>query len=83
MRVPSVAQWDQWHLVSTGMQVGSPAQGNGLRIRRCRSCGLGHNCDLDLIPSLGTPYTLGWPKKKKKIAHIVQINQIIFLKNAQ
>ena len=48
------------------MQVRSPAQHNGLRIQHCHSCDLGHNCGLDLIPSPGTPYATGWPKKKKK-----------------
>ena len=38
----------------------------GLRIPSCRSCGIGHNCGLDLIPSPGTPYVRGQPKKKKK-----------------
>ena len=27
---------------------------------------VGHNCGLDLIPGLGTPYIMGWPKKRKK-----------------
>lgn len=31
------------------------------RIHHCCSCSLGHNCDSDLIPSLRTPYTVGWP----------------------
>ena len=30
------------------------------------SCGVGHNCGLDLIPDPGTPYAAGQPKKKKK-----------------
>ena len=36
------------------------------RIQRWHSCGLGHNCSLDLIPGLGNPYAAGQPKKTKK-----------------
>ena len=64
--VPAVAQWDQQCLGSTTAQVPSSAQHRGLRIQRCYSCSLGHICGLDLIPGLGTPYAMGWPKKEKK-----------------
>ena len=43
-----------------------PAQHSGFRIWCCRSCGLGCNCGSDLVPGLGTPYSVGQPKKKKK-----------------
>ena len=33
--------------------VQSPAWHSGLRIQCCCSCGIGHSCDLDLIPGLG------------------------------
>ena len=39
--VPTVAQWDWQHLGSTGMQAPSRAWPSGLRIRRCRSIGIG------------------------------------------
>ena len=55
--VPTVVKRDRWHLGSTGSQVHSPAW---------HSCGLGHDCGLDLIPGPGTPYAEGWPKMKKK-----------------
>ena len=50
------------------------AQRNGLRIRCCHSCGLGHsygwdlgcNCGWDLIPCLGTPYAVRQPKTKNE-----------------
>ena len=32
----------------------------------CHRCGIGHNCGWDLIPGPGTPYAMGWPKRKKK-----------------
>ena len=31
------------------------------------SIAIGHSCGSDLIPGLGTPYTIGQPKKKKLI----------------
>ena len=37
----------------------------GKKIRHCCSCSIGHNCSSDLIPGPGTPYAVGWPKKKK------------------
>ena len=57
-----MAQWDLQHLGSTGTQVQSPAWHSGVRIQHCHSNGLGLNCGSDLIPGLGTPYALGWPK---------------------
>ena len=56
----------QWHLGSTGARVQSLAQHSGLRIQCCHSCGIGHKCSSDLIPSLGTPYADGQPKEKEK-----------------
>ena len=41
-----------------------PAQ--WLRIWHCCSCGLDHNCSLDLIPGPGTLYASGWPKMKNQ-----------------
>ena len=41
--VPTVVQWDQQCLGSTGTQVWSLAQHSGLRIQSCCSCGLSHN----------------------------------------
>ena len=38
---------------------------SGLRICHCRSCGMGRNWGLDLIPGPGTPYATGRPIKKK------------------
>ena len=65
-RVLPVAQWDQWCLGSTGMQVQFPGQHSGLRIWHCHSCSLGHNCGSDLIPGQGIPHATGQSKKKKK-----------------
>ena len=65
-----VVQWDQQHLWSAGMQVRSPAWHSGLRIPHCHRYGLDHNCSSDLIPGLGTPYAMGWPKKEKVINKI-------------
>ena len=62
--VPAVAQQDQRYLWSSGTQVRSLVRHSGLRIQ-CLT-GVGHNCGLDLITGLGTPYALGWPKKKKQ-----------------
>ena len=62
-RVLTEVQWDWWHLCSAGMQVGSPAQHSGLRIRHCRSCDISCNCGLGLIPGSGTPHATGKPKK--------------------
>ena len=59
-----MAQWDQQHLGNSGLQVRSLAWHSGSRIWHCCSCGLGHDCGLDLIPSLGTLH--GAAKKKKK-----------------
>ena len=64
--VPAVAQWDPWHLGSTGTQVLSPAWHSGLRILRCQSCGVGHNCGSDLIPGPGTQYAPQAARKEGK-----------------
>ena len=48
------------------MQVQSPTQHSGLRIRCGHNFGLGHNCGSDLLPGPGTPYASGQPKFKKK-----------------
>lgn len=56
--VPTVVQWDQWHLCNARMQVQSGHQ--GLKNLVLLSCGS------DLILGLGTPYAVGQPKKKKK-----------------
>ena len=73
--VPAVTQQDQWCLESPGTQVLSLARHRGLRIQRCHSFSLGHNCSSDLILGPGIPYAAGWPKKKKKkicvLSHIV------------
>lgn len=53
------ASWECWDLGSV------PAQHSGLGTWHCHSCGLSGDCGSDLIPSLGTPYTTGQPKKKK------------------
>ena len=63
--IPAVAQWDQRHLGSAGMQVWSPGYG-GLRIQHYHCCGLGRNYGSDLIPGLGAPHALWQPKKEKK-----------------
>ena len=65
MGVPSVAKWvnDPAHLWGIS---GSLAWCSGLKIPRCGSCGIGHNCGSDLISGPGTPYATEWPKKKKQ-----------------
>ena len=62
--VPSVVQRDWWHLCSTSMQVPFLAQHGG--IWHCCSCGVGRNCGSELIPGLGTPYAVRWPKNQTK-----------------
>ena len=57
-----MAQRDRQHLGSPEAQVGYLAQHSGLWIRHCCSCGYGS----DLIPGPGTPYAMGWPKKRKR-----------------
>ena len=52
--------WESWDTGSI------PGQHSGLRIRGCRSCGLGGNYGFDLIPGLGIPYAAEQPKKEKK-----------------
>ena len=65
--VPAVAQWNQWCLCSTRIQVWSQAPHSGLKDPALlQASALGHNCGSDLIPGLGTPYIMGWPKKEKK-----------------
>ena len=75
-------QWKRIWLASTRMQVWSLASLSGLRIRRCRSCGVGHRCGLEpillwlwcrpvataLIPPLAwePPYASGAALKKKE-----------------
>ena len=43
-----------------------PQPGKWVKDPVCHSCGLGHNCSLDLSPGLGTPYAAGQPRKEKK-----------------
>ena len=57
---------DQWHLGSAGTQVQSLAWHSGFQDPALPQRGLGHNCGLDLIPGLGTPFATGQPQKKKK-----------------
>ena len=64
--VPTVTHWDRQRLVSPETQVRSQTQHSWLRIQHCHSCGLGHSCDLDVIPSPGTPNADRQSKKKKK-----------------
>lgn len=59
--VPSMAQWINGILGALGSRFNPSA----LRIQCCRSCSLGCDCNLDLIPGLETPYALGQPKQKK------------------
>ena len=63
---PSGAQWDQQSLGSTGTWVRSPAWHRGLKIQHCCLCGLGQDSGLYLIPGLGDPSAVGWPKKEKR-----------------
>ena len=43
-----------------------PARHNGLSLSCCRTCGIGCTCSSDPISGLGTPYTAGVAKKRKK-----------------
>ena len=68
-RVPTVAQWDRWHLCSVGTKVRSPGPPqlvpSGLKIWHCRSCSIG----VDLISGPGTPCATGHlppPKKNSR-----------------
>lgn len=54
------ASWECWDAGSI------PARPRGLKIWRCRSCGVSHHCGLDLLSGLGMPSTAGWPKEKKR-----------------
>ena len=47
-------------------QVQSPAWHNGLKDQVLPQLQVGCNCGSDLIPGLGTPHAMGWPKKKSK-----------------
>ena len=58
------ASWQ--HFQSAGMQVRSPAWNIDLKIRCCRSCGLGCSCGSDIIPGLGIRHAAERPKRKKK-----------------
>ena len=68
---PAVVNQDQQSLGSIGMRVRSPAQHRGSRIRCCWSCGLGHDCGLDLIPGPGTPYAARAHLPPKKVIPVV------------
>ena len=52
--------------ISVEAPVPSLAQCSRLRIQHCWSCGIGHCCGSDLISGLGTSYTVGDQKRKKK-----------------
>ena len=64
--VLAVANWDGQRLWNAGTQVRSLARHHGLRTWLCRGCWISRNPRSDLIPDLGTPYDVGWPKKKKR-----------------
>ena len=64
-RVPTVMQRDRRCLYSGRLQVHSPAQWGRWKIQCCWSCGVGCDCDLDLIPGLGTPICHRAAKKEK------------------
>lgn len=56
--IPAMAQWFQWHLCSSRTQAGSPGWHSGLQDPELPQLQIGHNCNSDLIPDLGTtPYT--------------------------
>ena len=55
-----MASWEHWDTGSI------PGLHSRLRIQCWGSCSLDHNCVLDLIPGLETPYTSRQPKKKKQ-----------------
>ena len=61
-----------WHrglgtrLVSGEVQVPSPTQCGGLRIRHCCSCGVGRSCSFPSIPGPGTSISCGCSQKRKK-----------------
>ena len=63
--IPAVAQWDQWHLRHTGMQVRSRARYRGFRVQHCCSCVLSHSYSSVLIPNPGVP----WVAKKNECFH--------------
>ena len=72
-----MVQRDWQHPGSAGMQVRSLAQYSGLRIRHCRSCGVGRDGSSDLISGLETPFAVGRPKKKKKMNFFSSLNFLI------
>ena len=61
--VPIVAQQDERHLWSPGMQVPSLALHCGLRIWCCHSSSIGYNCGSDLFPDPEVPYATGQKKE--------------------
>ena len=68
-----MAQQNQQHLCSTkdaGLILGLAQQVKSIWC--CHSCSVGYSRGLDLIPSLGIPYAVGWPKKKQKIEGILK-----------
>ena len=67
LEFPAMVQQDWRYLWSAGTQIRSLAQLSGLRIWRCHSCSIGHNCSSDLICSLGTPCAEAQAKKKKML----------------
>ena len=63
---PTLAQWDQQHLGSTGTQVQSLAMAQWIKDWCCYSCALDPDCGSDLIPGLGIPYASEWLKMERK-----------------
>ena len=59
----TVVQWESLSLWSIGHSGFDPRRAQWVKNLACRSCALGHNCSLDLIPALGTLAA----KRKKKI----------------
>ena len=63
-----MAQQDKWCLWN--MDTGSiPGQQSRLKDPALPQLGVRNNCGSDLIPGLGTPYAMGWPKTNKQIKH--------------
>ena len=65
LEFPLCRKGDWWRLGNGGMQVPSPARHSELG-SLLPQIWAGHNCSSGLIPSPGTPYAEGQPKKKKK-----------------
>ena len=62
---------------AAGMQVWSPAQGSGLRIWHCYSCGLGRNSGSDSIPAQKLHKPQGGQKRgREKSIVVIIINEI-------